>query len=118
MLEISEPARRLIGDAWRRGRVLVLGAPWTDYRWHGAVTATWRRMTDDLLADHVRIGDGEGTGMLLRSDLVGEVTRRHFRLEEHSIVGLWRGIVVRELGPAPAPIQIDDGLWPRVRTRR
>jgi hypothetical protein len=113
MLEISEPARRLIGEAWRRGHVLVLSAPWRDYEWHAALVASWRRADDDLLADHVRVGVGEW--IYLRSDLLPIVRRRRLRLERHSLAGLWAGIRVRDLDPQPVPITLDDGLWPRFR---
>jgi hypothetical protein len=113
MLEISEPARRLIGEAWRRGRVLVVSAPWRDYRWPASPVALWRNAGDDLLADHVRVEAGEW--IYLRADLVPLLRTRRYRLDLHSIAGLWPGISVRDLDPQPVAISFDDGLWPRIR---
>ena len=109
--EISEPARQLIRHAWRRGRVLVVSAPWREYGWTGALFARWRHLDDGPdLAGCIRVGDG----VYLRSDLVPDLRRRRIRLEHHSILGLWPGIAVRDLDPVP--VLRDDGrLWPRIR---
>lgn len=115
MLEISEPARRLIRDAWRRGQVLVVSAPWRDYVWTGSLCAAWRRLGDEAaLSGCTRVGDGDW--VYLRSDLLPELRRRRLRLEWHSVLGLWRGIAVRDLDPVPIMVE-DAGLWPRVRLR-
>lgn len=113
MLEITDPARRFIGDAWRRGRVLVISAPWRDYRWRTAMVALWRDAREDLLVDHVRVqADAE---IYLRSDLVPLLRSHRYRLEVHSIAGLWPGIRIRPLDAQPVPIAFDEGLWPRIR---
>jgi hypothetical protein len=103
VLEITDPARQLIRQAWRRGHVLVVSAPWREYGWTGALVAAWRRLGDEVgLAGCIRVGDTEW--VYLRSDLLPIVRERHIRLEPHSILGLWKGIAVRELDPVPIVI--------------
>lgn len=115
MLEITEPARRVIRDAWRRGRVLVLEAPWRDYRPAIGLIGHWRDIDDDrALAGHMRVGDGEF--VWLRPELLPVVRNRRIRIEPHSILGLWPGIAVRDLDPTPVFVIDRGGLWPRVRT--
>ncbi|HEX2883794.1 MAG TPA: hypothetical protein VHQ42_04400 [Candidatus Limnocylindria bacterium] len=113
MLEITEPARQLIREAWRRGHVLVVSAPWSEYGWSGALVAAWRSIGDEVgLAGCIRVGDGDW--VYLRSDLLPVIRRRRVRLELHSILGFWKGIAVRDL--EPVAIVSDDGLrWPRPR---
>jgi hypothetical protein len=112
MIEISHSARQLIREAWRRGQVLVVSAPWREYGWNRLLTAGWRAIGDEReLAGCIRVGDGEW--VYVRSDLLPHLRRRPLRLERHSILGLWPGIAVREL--EPRPVLVDDGrLWPRV----
>lgn len=117
MIEISEPAGRFIRKAWRQGRVLVLSAPWRDYEWDAALVALWRDAHDDsLFVDHVRIDAGEA--IYLRADLVPVLRSRSYRLDLHSIAGLWPGICVRPLDAQPLPIAFEEGLWPRIRGPR
>lgn len=105
MFEITDPARQLIREAWRRGHVLVVSAPWREYGWTGSLVAAWRRLGDDVgLAGCIRVGDGEW--VYLRSDLLPVVRDRRLRLELHSVLGFWKGIAVREL--APVPIVVDE----------
>lgn len=108
MLEITDPARQLIRSAFRRGRVLVIGAPWRGYAGTVALVARWIGAGDDRgLADHVRVGDGDW--VYLRSDLTQLVRRQRIVLERHSILGLWPGIAVRTLEPIPIPADGDPG---------
>jgi hypothetical protein len=117
MIEISEPAGRFIRDAWRRGRVLVLSAPWREYAWQSALVALWRDAHDDaLLVDHVRVDAGEA--IYLRTDLVPMLRAHRYRLDLHSIAGLWPGIRVHALDAEPVPIAFEEGLWPRIRGPR
>ncbi len=113
MLEITDPARQLIRQAWRRGHVLVVSAPWREYGWTGALVAAWRRIGDEVgLAGCIRVGDGEW--VYLRSDLLPIVRERRVRLELHSILGIWKGIAVRDLEPVPVASH-DGRLWPWFR---
>ena len=106
MLEITDPARQLIRSAFRRGRVLVIEAPWRGYAGTVALVARWIGAGDDHeLADHVRVGDGDW--IYLRSDLTHLVHRQRVVLERHSILGLWPGIAVRTT--EPIPIRVDRG---------
>jgi len=115
MFEITDAARQLIRQSWRRGQVLVVSAPWSEYEWSGALYAAWRRISDEVaLAGCIRVGDGDW--VYLRSDLLPIIRGRRVRLEPHSVLGCWKGIAVRDLDPIPIPI--DDGLWPRFRRDR
>jgi hypothetical protein len=106
MLEITDPARQLIRSAFRRGRVLVIEAPWRGYAGTISLVARWIGAADDReLTDHVRIGDGDW--IYLRSDLTPLVRRERIVLERHSILGLWPGIAVRTLEPVPIPVERD-----------
>lgn len=108
MLEITEPARQLIRSAFRRGRVLVIEAPWRGYAGTVALVARWIGAADDRgLADHVRVGDGDW--VYLRADLTQIVRRERIVLERHSILGLWPGIAVRTLEPLPVPVERAPG---------
>lgn len=99
MILITDAASRFIHDAWRRGRVLVIGAPWRQYRWNVLLVATWRRVDDERIhEDHVRL-DGTN-GLYVRADLVPHIRRRRLVLDHHSVAGLWPGITIRELEPA------------------
>ena len=99
-LEITDPARRLIHDAWRRGRVLVLTAPWPDYECAAPLVGLWRRATDHRALDgFVRAGDG---AVYVASSVLPRLRMRRLRLERHSLMGLWPGVAVRELEPVPA----------------
>lgn len=99
-LEITDPARRLIHDAWRSGRVLVLTAPWPDYACAAPLVGLWRRAADDeALAGLIRAGDGGG--VYLAPGLLPRLRARRVRLERHTLMGFWPGIAVRELGPVP-----------------
>ena len=56
LIEISESAGRLITHAWRRGRILIIAAPWREYVFPPTFVALWRRAEDEALADHLRLG--------------------------------------------------------------
>jgi hypothetical protein len=108
MLEITDPARQLIRSAFRRGRVLVIEAPWRGYAGTVALFARWIGAGDHrALAEHVRVGDGDW--IYLRSDLTPLVHRQRIVLERHSILGLWPGIAVRALEPIPTPTDPGPG---------
>ena len=102
MIEISEAAGRLIDDAWRRGRILIIAAPWREYVFPPTFVALWRHADDEAtLADHVRLASAGA--IYLRRDLLGQVRRRRLRLERHSFAGIWPGIAVHELPPRLGP---------------
>ena len=108
MLEITDPARQLIRSAFRRGRVLVIEAPWQGYAGTVALVARWIGAGDDReLGEHVRVGDVDW--IYLRSDLTQIVSRQRVVLERHSILGLWPGIAVRTLEPILIPVDRDPG---------
>lgn len=104
-LEITDQAGRLIHDAWRGGRVLVLTAPWQDYDCAAPLVGLWRRATDHGALDgFIRAGDGGA--VYVASRLLPRLRARRLRLERHSVMGLWPGIAVRELKALP----VSDGL--------
>lgn len=115
MLEISDPARSTMRDALRRGQVLVLEAPWGQYRPAIGLVGTWRQADDARgLGGYVRVGYGEY--LWIRPELLPVLRRRRLRLERHTVLGLWPGIAVRDLDPSPLLVDERPGLWPRLVT--
>src|SRR5688500_13532886 len=102
MLEITGPARQMIDEAWRQGRVLVLDLGWADYPAVEATEVSWLDAADRrLLADRVPVSDEVGsTPVYIARELV-PLVRRGIIITLHRVLGIWPEIAVRApLSPA------------------
>lgn len=95
MLEVTDPARRLIDAAWRKGRVLALDAPWDSVPSLASTETSWRDASDRLgLAGHIAVSDRIGAvPIYVASDLI-PVLRRGLTLVQRRAFGIWPEIAV------------------------
>jgi hypothetical protein len=108
MLEITGPARQMIDQAWRQGRVLALDIGW-EYAAIEATEVSWLDAADRrMLADRVPVADGVGSiPVYVARDLL-PLVRRGLVITLHRAFGIWPEIAVRaplgEASSGTAPI--------------